>query len=350
MKKYFRIALIIVLAAGISVGAKAKNLAEESVKKVNMILDIDTGIDDAMALAYALGCGDVNLLGVVGSYGNVSLNTGIENSLNLLKLLGQEQVPVYAGAECALGRNTVYHPNEAIKAIHGTNGVGEIEIAPSNGRIEDESGVDFMIRMADKYGKDLTIVAVGPLTNVAKAMQKDPLFAEKVGKIVIMGGAVLLPGNIDQLAEANIYQDPNAANIVFTSKAKVTMVGLDVTMRTVFTKKETQSLRNIGTVSAQKYADMVDFYINAYSKIAPEIKGCALHDPLAVAIAVDPTLVQTFEMNMKVGTSEEDFGRTIGDKARLLEKNPNVSICINVDHVKFTKRFYDVLANLFKKN
>lgn len=110
-----------------------------------------------------------------------------------------------------------------------------------------------MIRMANEYKKDLTIVAVGPLTNVAKAIQKDPQFAEKVGRIVIMGGAVLLPGNVSQLAEANIYQDPNAANIVFTSKAKVTMVGLDVTMRTIFTKKETQNWRNIGTVSAKKY-------------------------------------------------------------------------------------------------
>ena len=166
--------------------------------------------------------------------------------------------------------------------------------------------------MANEYKKDLTIVAVGPLTNVAKAIQKDPQFAEKVGRIVIMGGAVLLPGNVSQLAEGNIYQDPNAANIVFTSKAKVTMVGLDVTMRTIFTKKKTQNWRNIGTVSAKKYADMVDFYINAYATTQPELNGCALHDPLAVAVAVDPSLVQTFEMNMKVGTTEADFGRTIG--------------------------------------
>ena len=207
-----------------------------------------------------------------------------------------------------------------------------------------------MIRMANEYKKDLTIVAVGPLTNVAKAIQKDPQFAEKVGRIVIMGGAVLLPGNVNQLAEANIYQDHNAANIVFTSKAKVTMVGLDVTMRTIFTKKETQNWRNIGTVSAKKYADMVDFYINAYATTQPELNGCALHDPLAVAVAVDPSLVQTFEMNMKVGTTEADFGRTIGDKARLLEKDPNVSICINVNHKEFNSRFYTVLANLFKKN
>lgn len=350
MKNYFKIALIIILTAGIAVNTTAANLAKESTKKVNMILDIDTGIDDALALAYALGCEDINLLGVVGSYGNVSLDKGIENSLNLLKLLGKEDIPVYAGAECSLIDNTPYLPSDISKFIHGNNGIGEIEIPQSASKKKDESGVDFMIRMANEYKKDLTIVAVGPLTNVAKAIQKDPQFAEKVGRIVIMGGAVLLPGNVSQLAEANIYQDSNAANIVFTSKAKVTMVGLDVTMRTIFTKKETQNWRNIGTVSAKKYADMVDFYINAYATTQPELNGCALHDPLAVAVAVDPSLVQTFEMNMKVGTTEADFGRTIGDKARLLEENPNVSICINVDHKEFNSRFYTVLANLFKKN
>lgn len=350
MKNYFKIALIIILTAGIAVNATAANTAKENTKKVNMILDIDTGIDDALALAYALGCDDINLLGVVGSYGNVSLEKGIENSLDLLKLLGNENIPVYAGEECSLIDNKAYQPSDISKFIHGNNGIGEIELVHSKCKKENESGVDFMIRMANQYKKDLTIVAVGPLTNVAKAMQKDPSFAEKVGKIVVMGGAVLVPGNVTQLAEANIIQDPNAANIVFTSKAKVTMVGLDVTMRTIFTKKETQNWRNLGTISAQKYADMVDFYINAYATTQPELNGCALHDPLAVAVAVDPSLVQTFDMNMKVGTTEADFGRTIGDKGRLLEKNPNVSICINVDHEKFNKRFYDVLAKLFGRN
>lgn len=160
MKNYFKIALIIILTAGIAVNTTAANLAKESTKKVNMILDIDTGIDDALALAYALGCEDINLLGVVGSYGNVSLDKGIENSLNLLKLLGKEDIPVYAGEKCSLIDNTPYLPSDISKFIHGNNGIGEIEIPQSDSKKKDESGVDFMIRMANEYKKDLTIVAV----------------------------------------------------------------------------------------------------------------------------------------------------------------------------------------------
>ena len=170
MKNYFKIALIIILTAGIAVNTTAANLAKESTKKVNMILDIDTGIDDALALAYALGCEDINLLGVVGSYGNVSLDKGIENSLNLLKLLGKEDIPVYAGAKCSLIDNTPYQPSDISKFIHGNNGIGEIEIPQSASKKKDESGVDFMIRMANEYKKDLTIV--GPANKRCKSYSK----------------------------------------------------------------------------------------------------------------------------------------------------------------------------------
>lgn len=313
---------------------------------VKMILDLDTGIDDAMALAYALGTPEVELLGVVGSFGNVAMERGLQNTLDLLNLLGETHVPVYAGESHAIHKSQEYFPDEETLAFHGANGLGDIRIPTSKKQVEKENGVDFLIRMADTYKDDLTIVAVGPLTNLAKAMERDESFEQKVGRIVIMGGALTVPGNMNQLAEANIFHDPIAARRVLRSKAKITMVGLDVTLRTIFTKEETRKWRGLHTPSALAYADIVDFYIDAYERLNPDLKGCALHDPLAVAVAVDPSLVTTFNLNMEVGTDEENWGRTIGDKNRLLDENPNVSVCINVDHKTFNMRFLEVLSRI----
>lgn len=314
---------------------------------IKMILDLDTGIDDAMALAYAVQHPEIELLGIVGSYGNASLDQGLKNSLNLLNLLGRTDVPVYAGCPHSLSSQVTYIPDEVTKEFHGENGIGGIHLPTSERKIEKEDGIDYLIRMADTYGKELIIVAVGPLTNLAKAMDRDKSFEQKIGKIVIMGGALMVPGNMNHYAEANIFNDPIAARRVLKSQASIIMVGLDVTYRTILTKKETNQWRLLQTPSALAYADMVDFYIDACNRFEPELNGCALHDPLAVAVALDSTLVQTFNMFMEVGTSEDDFGRTIGDKAKLLDRNPNVSVCINVDQKRFNKRFFESLYNLF---
>lgn len=319
-------------------------------QKVKMILDLDTGIDDAMALAYALGSPEIDLLAVVATYGNVSTETSVQNTLNLLEMLHRTDIPVYAGVTHSLSTTEVYKAVQVSRTIHGENGIGNISIPQAQRKVEQGDGVDYLIESAKKYGKDLVIVATGPMTNLAKAIEKEPKLKDMVGKIVIMGGALTVPGNINQLAEANIYQDPVAANNVFTDGTKLTMVGLDVTSRTIFTKKETQKWRDLGTKSAIAYADMVDYYIGSYLATQPEIGGCALHDPLAVAVAIHPELVQTFAMYMNVGITKEDWGRTIGDKGKLREKDPNVTACINVDYDKFCNDFYNVLANLFKAN
>lgn len=316
---------------------------------MNMVLDLDTGIDDAMALAYAVASNQVNLLGVTCSYGNVSLEQGVRNTLNLLNLLGQTKVPVYAGTTHSLGSSIVYQPDEITREFHGTNGIGEVTIAQSKQRIQQENAVDFLIRMANTHSQKLTIVAVGPLTNLALAMERDPSFEEKVGKIVIMGGALTVPGNMNPWAEANIYHDPLAARKVLRSKAKITLVGLDVTLRTLLTKEQTQKWRSLHTPTSLAYADMIDYYIDVSHRYEPESDGCALHDPLAVAVAIDPSLVTTFGLNLEVGTNQEEYGRTIGDKTRLLDEEPNVSVCINVDHKTFIQRFVTHLNKIFAR-
>jgi purine nucleosidase len=335
--------------AGIKTDISA-NTGDSVKSKVKMILDLDTGIDDAMALAYAVGSPDIALIGITGIYGNVSTETSIRNSLDLLSLLHIDEIPVYKGATHSYSDKDTYSPVEVSKFIHGNNGIGNVKIAESTKRVEKEDAVDFIIESAKKYGKELVIVATGPMTNLADAIKKEPELKEMVGNIVIMGGALTVPGNINELAEANIYQDPVAANYLFTSGAYFTMVGLDVTHRPNLTKSDTQKWRLLGTASGENYADIVDYYIDAYHDSAPQLNGCALHDPLAVAVAVHPELVETISMYMVVGTSREDWGRTIGDKTKLTAADPNVKVCVNVDYKAFIKDFNEVLTNLFRQN
>lgn len=314
-------------------------------QRVKMIFDTDLGIDDAMALAYALGSPDIELIGVTTIFGNVSTETSMRNSLDLLSLLNREDIPVYAGALHSYSENVTFKAGEKIRRIHGNNGVGEVQLPRSKKNVEKQSAVDFIVESAKKYGKDLVIVAVGPVTNLEDAIKKEPKLKDMVGKIVIMGGALTVPGNVSQLAEANINADAVAANEFFTSGTPFTMVGLDVTSRVRLTKEDTQKWREIGTTSAKTFADIVDYYIGISSS-----GSCALHDPLAVGVAAHPDLVKTLSMFMVVGTEKENWGRTIGDKNRLLDPNPNVTVCVNVDHKRFVADFNKVLTDLFKKN
>ncbi|KAF0395096.1 nucleoside hydrolase [Pediococcus pentosaceus] len=314
-----------------------------------MILDLDTGIDDAMAIAYALAAPDVDLIGIVSTYGNVLTPDAGTNSLKILELLGRTDIPVFLGEEHS--QTTESFEVMPISAqIHGKNGIGEVELPAPSRAIETQPGVDFIIEAAHKYNSDLILVPTGPLTNLALAFKKDPEVADLIGNVTIMGGALTVPGNVSPVAEANINQDPHAANDVFTSHVNLTMVGLDVTLRTLLTKKETQLWRDLDTTAGSKFADIVDYYIDVYKITSPHLGGCALHDPLAVGIALDASFSKTMDLNMFVDTTDEMWGRTIGDPGRLNEENPNVSVALNVDADFYLKRFMDYLTKLFAKN
>lgn len=342
---------IILLVTACSTTEKRDDLEQSQTnQKVKLILDLDTGIDDAMALAYAVGCPDIELIGVVGIYGNVSLKTSVQNSLNLLDLLHSKDIPVFEGVAHAQNKEDEYEASDIGKFIHGNNGLGNVEIIHSNRNVEPQNGIDFMIESAKKYGKDLMIVAVGPMTNINAAIKKEPQLGEMIGGIVIMGGALIVEGNVSPVAEANIYQDPFAANELFQSGTHLTMVGLDVTQRTNLTKKDTQIWRQLGTDSGKAFADIVDYYIDAYGESAPELAGCALHDPLAVAVAVHPNLIKTLALHMKVGTSENDWGRTIAENGKMNSPNPNIAVCVDVEVDEFVSHFMETLTNLFKNN
>ena len=318
--------------------------------KRKMILDLDTGVDDALAIAYALADSEVDLIGIVSSYGNNLLDVCAENSLKLLELLGHTDIPVFKGLphSCTTEHFDVM---QVSKDIHGDNGIGDVELPAPSRALEEQSGVDFYIEAAHKYGKDLIIIPTGPMTNLAAALKKDPEIADLIGNVTFMGGALTVEGNVTPVAEANINQDPKAADEVMKSNLPLTMVGLDVTLRTLLTKNETKQWRELGTASGKAFADITDFYIDAYYNLDIDKRGCALHDPLAVGVGIDPSFVSTISLFMKVVYQEGPYyGRTIGDNAKLNDPNPNVKVAVNVDKERYLKAFMDHLNKLFKEN
>ncbi|USS86099.1 nucleoside hydrolase [Fructilactobacillus cliffordii] len=309
-----------------------------------MILDVDTGIDDAMAIAYAVADPEVELIGILSSFGNIEADRAAQNALKILHLVGANDVPVFIGHQNPLDHN--YQRIDVNSQIHGENGIGEVELPTPTQPVATQDGVDFLLTAAQEYGDQLTVVATGPMTNLASAWEQDPATMKKIGNITIMGGALTVPGNVTPVAEANVEQDPVAANQLFTSDLNVTMVGLDVTLRTLLTKDETSQWRT--TEAGSKMADIVDFYIDVYADLYPELGGCSLHDPLAVGVAIDPSFVTTIDMNMMV-TTEHDayYARTIGDKARLNDPNPNVKVAVAVDKDRYLQVFMDHFKQLF---
>ncbi len=219
-----------------------------------MILDLDTGIDDALAIAYALASDEVDLIGITSTYGNVVTAEAGQNSLRILELLGRTDIPVYLGLPHS---STTDHFDvmQVSKDIHGVNGIGEVSLPTAQRAVENKSAVDFMIEAARQYGDDLIIVPTGPMTNLAAALAQAPEITALVGNVTFMGGALTVPGNVTEVGEANINQDPAAADQVLRSPFNLTMVGLDVTLRTLLTKKETQLWRDLGTKSSVAFRE-----------------------------------------------------------------------------------------------
>ncbi|MGE8207153.1 nucleoside hydrolase [Heyndrickxia sp. NPDC080065] len=296
-----------------------------------VIFDVDTGIDDALAMAYALNSPELEVLGFTTCYGNVSVAEATRNTLAVLEKIGKH-IPVYEGADQTFVRG---EKEGWAKHVHGEDGLGNaLKNAPII-QAESKFASDFIIEQVKKRPNEVTIIAVGPLTNLAMAINKAPEIIPIVKDVVVMGGAVKVPGNVTPYGEANIVADPEAAEYVFSSGFPVTLVGLDVTMQTTLPKSKLNEWRATGQEMAHFFADMTEFYIKFYESFAPDIGGCALHDPLAVGVVIDSSFVKTEMMNIKVVTEGEEVGRTIGH----FEGEPKIRICTGVEAERFLEHF-----------
>ncbi|VEF47310.1 purine nucleosidase [Bacillus freudenreichii] len=296
-----------------------------------IIFDVDTGIDDALAMAYALNSPELELLGFTTCFGNVPVEEATRNTFVVLEMVGKD-VPVYEGADQTFKRGM---KPEWARMVHGDDGLGNTLKTEPAYRASNGSAVDFIIEQVKKRPNEITILAVGPLTNVALAIEKAPEIIPLIKDVVIMGGAVYVPGNVTPYGEANIVADPEAAEHVFSSGLSVTLVGLDVTMETLLPLSKVNEWRKIDNEAARFFADITEHYIGAYESFYPGIEGCALHDPLAVGVVIDPSFVQTESVQVSVVTEGVEMGNTVGVK----EGGPKIRVCTEVEAERFLDHF-----------
>ncbi|OPA72775.1 nucleoside hydrolase [Paenibacillus selenitireducens] len=311
-------------------------------ERQKIILDVDTGIDDALAMTYAIRSPELAVLGITTCFGNVTVHEAARNSLLVLEQLDAEHIPVFLGANQPL-----FRPSLKAKAvsIHGEDGLGDTGLSEPLGSPASQSAASFIVEQARKYPHEVTVVAVGAMTNLALAIMQDPEAMYLLKRVVIMGGAVTVPGNVTPQAEANMYADPEAAEFLFRSGIPVTMVGLDVTLQTLLPRAEIAKWREQGTKLGQFLANITEFYINAYSQFYPGIRGCALHDPLAIGVVIDTTFVKTQPLHVQVDCEGlYSVGRTIADRRSKPDHSPNVDVCLEVDADRFLAHFLERVA------
>jgi pyrimidine-specific ribonucleoside hydrolase len=295
-----------------------------------IIIDCDTGIDDAVALLLALQYPGWDILGITAVAGNVPLELTAPNSVRICTLAGK-QIPVYAGAS-----DPLYRKRETGEAVHGKNGIGGVTL-PLGYAVEKETALQFLTKTARELNGELELITLGPLTNIALAVKTDPAFAGAVRHLTLMGGAIR-GGNRTAAAEFNIFADPEAARIVFQSGIPLTMVGLDVTNRALLSEETVENWRNSSHPTVSAAGNILHGYRPFLDGIRQ--KGTAMHDPLAVAAAIDPSLITTRNLYVDIETkSSLAAGKTVADELEVTGRSPNAAVALDADCDRFLAMF-----------
>lgn len=317
-------------------------------KKKKIIIDTDPGVDDAMAIFVALQSPEVDVIGLTTIYGNVYTTLATRNALHLLEIAGRTDIPVAEGSHVTITKGTKLR---IASFVHGADGLGNQNFPPPKGKPIEQSATDFLIEQARRYPGEVTVVALGPLTNIALAIQGDPEFAKNIGHITLLGGAFAVNGNVNAAAEANIFGDPDAADIVFTCGADVLAVGINVTHQVVFTDADRDKLAQSSGRYAQYLSKILDVYFS-YHHDAYSMNGVYLHDPTTLLAAVDPSLVTCSEGVVRVQTVGITRGLTLfynkqkrfGEVTEWSNK-PSVKVAVTVDAHRIMDLVMDRLMN-----
>jgi inosine-uridine nucleoside N-ribohydrolase len=264
-----------------------------------ILIDTDPGIDDAMAIFYALASPELDVVGLTTVFGNAHVETCTENALTLLDIAGRPDIPVAQGAGRPLGQT---YPGPA-GHVHGDDGAGNLHLPRSQRRPVSADAAHFIISMVMASPGEITLVPIGPLTNIALAMIIEPRLAANLAGIVLMGGNAFCPGNMTPAAEANIANDPEAADIVFGADCPVVMAGLDVTEATMMSTETLASIAEIDNPRAQHLAKIVPFYQAFHAMVGRE-GGIFIHDSTTITYLLAPQLFTTIECPVRVDCSE----------------------------------------------
>jgi len=301
-----------------------------------------------MALMLALNSPELDVRAITVVPGNVTAAQGLENALRMVSLANRCDIPVAAGAQHPLFQKLI-----TAEFWHGKNGLANIDLPPSKCKVDSRYGPDLIVQMVHAAPHEITLVPVGPLTNIALAVERDPSIVPLVKEVILMGGSIS-GGNVNAAAEANIYNDPEAAQIVFQAGWPLTMVGLDVGNKTLLSRKYLDQLGSShGPVNDFIYA-VAKYLVDLSAKFGSS--GTQMYDPLAVGVAIDSTLVKAPAIHVDVET-RGDFtrGETVANRQGYVERNvlrgdhyviedvdyltPNAKVCIDVEADRFLQLF-----------
>jgi purine nucleosidase len=326
---------------------------------IPLLLDVDTGVDDALALLYAAASPEVSMIGATTVMGNVTVEQATWNTLAVLEAAGLPDLEVAPGAAAPLGREHVPFP-----FVHGERGLGRADPPEPRGRPSDRTAAEAIVAAAHERPGEVLLVATGPLTNVALALREEPHLPDLLRGFALMGGAFARGGNVTPAAEANIWVDPVAADEVFRGFAGVdderlpVCIGLDVTERAVMRRPELDAVCEPapGSILGRLVEGATSFYMDFYAAVVGE-DGCRLHDPLAVAIAIEPSLARLETTRVEVETDGRwTMGETVADLTGIRgspwpvgwEPEANARVALDVDEELFLKRFVERVRGLIE--
>ena len=309
------------------------------VKKI--IIDTDPGVDDSLAIFVALNSPELEVLGLTTIFGNAVTTTCTENALRLLEIAERTDIPVAEGAHVPLNGNF----RGAATFVHGDNGQGNAELSLPKIKSLEVDAVTFLKDTIENHPKEVTLVPVGPLTNIANLLTEHPGVDEKIKEIILMGGNAQSPGNATPTAEANILNDPEAADIVFSAQCEITMVGLDVTNNVFMSEKQVKTIGSFNNAKSKHINKINPFYFDFLKNFFEE-NGMPIHDSSAITYLVHPEYFETIQHPIKVETLGVSRGKTwmgmgisdneegLGGRLKPWENRRKANICISVDSEK----------------
>jgi len=301
-----------------------------------ILIDTDPGIDDSLAILLALASPELKLEGVSVVHGNCSVDDALANALGLLELAGASEVPVACGFRLPLVQPSLLAPE-----THGNAGIGYATLPTPKVGPAPQHSVDFLIDHIMASPEEITLVCIGPLTNLAVAIRKEPRLIQAVRDVIIMGGAMRHEGNTTPLAEFNVYVDPHAAHMVYHSGMPLTLVPLDVTYQCLLTRADVKRLQQIDSPITKFIADSTRFYMEFHDAFQ-KIEGCIINDPLALALAFAPELCDYEEHYVDVDIAGGvSMGKTFADFYKATSKPANMKVALGVRARDFVDLFLE---------
>ncbi|MCB2339112.1 nucleoside hydrolase [Clostridium estertheticum] len=303
-----------------------------------IILDVDPGHDDAIAILLAAKNPNIELVAITVVSGNQTLEKTTKNALDICSAVGINNVPVAAGMSVPMIRKKQVVANN----IHGESGLDGPHFGKQTVKLDSRHAVDLIIEILLNSNNDITLVPTGPLSNIAMAMKKEPLIVPKIKQIVLMGGSYQL-GNVTPSAEFNIHSDAEAAQVVFSCGRPIVMMGLDLTRQALATIEVVNRIKTLNNTASNLFVDLMEYFRMTQKKVFG-YDSPPVHDPTTVAYLIDPTIIQTKPMNVEIETSSElTYGKTVCDYYGNTGKEPNALVATKLDFDKFWNLVYDTL-------